>query len=213
MFTGIIEEIGKVKSISNNTKSSRIEISATKVLDNTLIGDSISTNGVCLTVTELDKNSFTVDVMAETVRSSNLSKLKVNDQVNLERALTLQTRLGGHLVSGHVDIEGRISNVEKEENATWITIAIEQMYMKYMVKKGSVAIDGVSLTIQDISESNIRVSIIPHTKEVTTLLHKSLGDSVNIEIDMMVKYVERLLSFKQEKEMIDESFLRKHGYM
>ncbi len=211
MFTGIIEEIGKVKSIQRNAKSSSMVISATKVLEDTQVGDSIATNGVCLTVTSKSTHEFTVDVMAQTMRSSNLHYLKAMDEVNLERALTLSTRLGGHIVSGHVDCVGIIQNYLQEENAVWITIGLSDDAMGYMIEKGSITLDGVSLTVQRVHAKSVEVSIIPHTKEVTTLLKKKLGDFVNVEVDMIAKYVERLLQ-RPTKKPLNEDFLKEHGF-
>lgn len=211
MFTGIIEEIGKVKSIQRNAKSSSMVISATKVLEDTQVGDSIATNGVCLTVTSKSTHEFTVDVMAQTMRSSNLHHLKPMDEVNLERAMTLSTRLGGHIVSGHVDCVGIIQNYLQEENAVWITIGLSDDAMGYMIEKGSITLDGVSLTVQRVHAKSVEVSIIPHTKEVTTLLKKKLGDFVNVEVDMIAKYVERLLQ-RPTKKPLNEDFLKEHGF-
>jgi riboflavin synthase len=216
LFTGLIEEIGKVKSVIKSTKSAKIIINSKKVLEEVKIGDSISTNGVCLTVTEYGSNYFTVDVMAETMRRSNLSTLSNGDSVNLERALRLGDRLGGHIVSGHIDGIGSISNFENEDNAVWITIDASVELLKYIVEKGSIAIDGVSLTVAYVDEKAFKVSIIPHTKEVTILLTKKVGDIVNLECDMLGKYVEKLMSFKEQtstKQGIDLKFLSEHGFM
>lgn len=215
MFTGIVEEIGKVQSIIKSTKSAKIIIQAKKVLEDVRLGDSISTNGVCLTVTEFTSNSFTVDVMAETMRRSNLHILSSGDQINLERALRLGDRLGGHIVSGHIDGMGTISNYEKEDNAVWVTILTSSEILKYIVQKGSITIDGISLTVAYVDDSVFKVSIIPHTKEVTTLLKKRVGDIVNLECDMVGKYIEKLLSYKdqtQVKGKIDMNFLNQHGF-
>jgi riboflavin synthase len=212
MFTGIIEEVGRIKSIKKNQMSASLVIESTHVLEDTQIGDSIATNGVCLTVTSKSDKEFTVDVMVETMRSSNLLHLRPNDQVNLERALTLSTRLGGHLVSGHVDCVGKILDFTNEENAVWITVELSDEVMRYMMNKGSIALDGVSLTIQRMTKNSVSVSIIPHTKEVTTLLTKRIGDVVNVEVDMIAKYVERLLGFSSKKQNIDENFLKEHGF-
>lgn len=215
MFTGIVEEIGKVQSIIKSTKSAKIIIQANKVLEDVRLGDSISTNGVCLTVTEFTSNSFTVDVMAETMRRSNLHILSSGDEINLERALRLGDRLGGHIVSGHIDGMGTISNYEKEDNAVWVTISTLSDILKYIVQKGSITIDGISLTVAYVDDSVFKVSIIPHTKEVTTLLKKRVGDIVNLECDMVGKYIEKLLSYKdqtQVKGKIDMNFLNQHGF-
>jgi riboflavin synthase len=215
MFTGLIEEIGKIESVISSTKSAKITIKARKVLEGVRLGDSICTNGVCLTVTSFGSDRFTVDVMAETVRRSNLKRLSPGDEVNLERALRLGDRLGGHIVSGHIDGVGTIKNYEQEDNAVWITIAASPELLKYIVQKGSITIDGVSLTVAYIDETVFKVSIIPHTSEMTTLLKKRVGDDVNLECDMIGKYVEKLLGIKEQppvKKNIDLNFLSEHGF-
>ncbi len=215
MFTGLIEEIGEIKSIEKGANSARITIKADAVLKDTKIGDSISTNGVCLTVTEFNKNSFSVDVMAETIRNSNLGKLKSGSKVNLERALRLSDRLGGHIVSGHIDGIGTIVEIYKEENATWVSVQTTVEILKYIVHKGSITIDGISLTVAYVDESIFKVSIIPHTKDETTLIIKNIGDEVNLENDMLAKYVEKLLKYgeapKQKKPMTMD-FLKSNGF-
>ncbi|WP_291634199.1 riboflavin synthase [Clostridium sp.] len=215
MFTGLIEEVGEIKSIQNGGKSARITIKATKIMGGTKIGDSISTNGVCLTVTEFNKDSFSVDVMAETMRCSNLGKLKQGSLVNLERALMLSDRLGGHIVSGHIDGIGTIVDLYKEENAVWVSVETTVDTLKYIVHKGSITIDGISLTVAYVDENIFKVSIIPHTKGETTLLTKKIGDEVNLESDMMAKYVEKLLSYGEtpkRKKSISMDFLEKNGF-
>lgn len=216
MFTGLIEEIGKVESVISSFKSARINIKASKVLINTKLGDSISTNGVCLTVTTFSRDSFSVDVMAETMEKSSLSSLRPGDLVNLERALKVGDRLGGHLVSGHIDGTGTIESYEKEDNAVWLTIASEPHILRYIIPKGSIAIDGVSLTVAYIDELVMKVSIIPHTKEVTTLVRKKPGDTVNLECDMIGKYIEKLFKPLEEKSLkkgIDINFLNENGFI
>lgn len=221
MFTGIIEEVGKVQEVIKATKSAKIVIDARKVLEDVMIGDSISTNGVCLTVTEFSTSSFVVDVMAETMRRSNLHLLKVGDEVNLERALRVGDRLGGHIVSGHIDGTGIITEYEKEDNAVWVTISARREILRYIVQKGSITIDGISLTVAYINDKVFKVSIIPHTKEITTLLRKKVGDLVNLECDMVGKYVEKLIMNKEEKESnkegneedIDYNFLQENGFV
>jgi len=215
MFTGLIEEIGEIKSIAKNTKSARITIKAEKVMSGVQLGDSICTNGVCLTVTEFNKDSFSVDVMAETMRCSNLEKLKSGSKINLERALRASDRLGGHIVSGHIDGIGTIVDIHIEENATWVSVETPKDILKYIVHKGSIAIDGISLTVAYVDESIFKVSIIPHTKGETTLLTKKIGDVVNLETDMMAKYIEKLLIYgnvPKEKKSINMSFLEENGF-
>lgn len=217
MFTGLVEEIGIIQDIQRGTKSARLTIKASKILDEVQLGDSISTNGVCLTVTEYSSSSFTVDVMAETLRSSSLGSLKRGSYVNLERALKVNGRFGGHIVSGHIDGTGIIENFEKEDNAFWITIKANEDILRYIVHKGSIAIDGVSLTVAYVDEGVFKVSIIPHTGEETILLKKSPGDIVNLECDVLGKYVEKLLGIKSKEENNKKSsitleFLRENGF-
>ena len=193
MFTGIIEEIGSVKRVSVGGKSGSIEIAAKKVLDGTKVGDSIAVNGVCLTVTSLGSSSFTADVMAETLRRSSLGSLSLGNGVNLERAMAADGRFGGHLVSGHIDGTGTILKMQKEENAVWVHIQANSEILNLIVEKGSIAIDGISLTVAGVSDSEFSVSVIPHTAKETTLLSKKAGDTVNLENDIIGKYVQKLL--------------------
>lgn len=214
MFTGLVEEIGTIENIIKGAKSAQITINASKVLEDVKLGDSISTNGVCLTVVNFTKNSFTVDVMPETMRRSNLKNLKHGSRVNLERALRLGDRLGGHIVSGHIDGVGFIKSVEEEDNATWVTIESSGDILKYIIEKGSIAIDGTSLTVAYVDNINFKVSIIPMTRDETTLLSKKVGEEVNLECDMVGKYIERLTMFKQEekKSSISMEFLKENGF-
>lgn len=207
MFTGIIEEIGKVREI----RSGMLEISASTVLDGTKIGDSIAVNGVCLTVTSLNGSSFTADVMPETLRRSNLGMLHAGSNVNLERAAAVGTRLGGHIVSGHIDGTGRIVAVKQEQNAVWVTISAGSEIIELIVEKGSIAIDGISLTVADVTDKDFSVSLIPHTGEVTTLLSKNIGEIVNLENDIIGKYVKKLME-KSEKKGITLEFLAENGF-
>lgn len=217
MFTGIIEEVGTVKGIQKGGKSSKLTILAHKVLQETMLGDSIATNGVCLTVTKLGKGWFEADVMAETLRRSNLNQLILGSSVNLERAVRLDSRLGGHLVSGHIDGLGQIVSKRKEDNATWITVNTPAHLLKYIVEKGSIAIDGISLTVATVEETCFSVSIIPHTGQETTLLNKKVDDSVNLEVDIIGKYVEKLLNVQSKpvshSSVISEEFLKGHGFL
>lgn len=215
MFTGLIEEIGKVEAVIKSAKSARITIKARKVLEELKLGDSICTNGVCLTVTSFDNQKFTVDVMAETMRRSNLKNLSPGDEINMERALSVGDRLGGHMVNGHIDGTGEIKTYEQEDNAVWITVAAPPELLKYIVDKGSIAIDGVSLTVAYVDGAVFKVSIIPHTKEMTTLLRKRTGDQVNLECDMIGKYVEKFLSAREQapaKKRMDFDFLSENGF-
>lgn len=193
MFTGIIEEIGTVKKISLAGESGSLEISAEKVLDGTKVGDSIAVNGACLTVTAMSGSSFTADIMAETARRSSLGSLSVGSGVNLERAMAADGRFGGHIVSGHIDGTGKITRMTREANAVWVHVSAGAEILRLIVEKGSVAIDGISLTVAKVSGSEFAVSVIPHTGAATTLLSKKPGDTVNLENDLIGKYVERLL--------------------
>lgn len=197
MFTGIIEELGTIKKISIRGNSGEIMIHAKKVLEGTIIGDSIAVNGICLTVTSLQPDGFTADIMAETVKRSSLSRSSMGDCVNLERAMAADGRFGGHIVSGHIDGTGTIRSYRKEENAVWVEIDTPPDILRLIVEKGSITIDGISLTVAAVTESSFLVSIIPHTGEETTLLKRSPGDLVNLENDVVGKYVERLLGFSQ----------------
>lgn len=212
MFTGIIEEIGKIKAVRRGTRSIVLEVEAVKVLEGTRIGDSIATNGVCLTVTALGNGCFSADVMPETMSRSNLGLLKPGDRVNLERALCLNSRLGGHIVAGHVDGTGRIVGKEQDENAIWITVATSPEVLRYMIEKGSVAIDGVSLTVAHVGDAVFKVSVIPHTQEETVLVSKRPGELVNLENDMIAKYVEKLTGGGRKTQGLSLEFLQENGF-
>lgn len=217
MFTGIIEEVGTVSNINKTTKQSRLTVSANLVLENLKIGDSIAVNGVCLTVINFDQKRFCVDVMNETIQRTAYSQLKVNSHVNLERAMQLNGRLGGHLVSGHVDGTGTIIQIKKDLNATRYTIQTTPVLLKYIVEKGSIAIDGISLTVVGVNESSFDVSLIPHTMQVTTMAYKKVNDLVNLENDLIAKYVEKWWFNNQSDEpkkqnLINQDFLKKHGF-
>ena len=191
MFTGLVEEKGQMIALRRGADSARLKIKAGLVMEGIQVGDSIAVNGVCLTVTAFDVGSFTADAMAETLAKTNLGALQSGDRVNLERALRLGDRLGGHLVSGHIDGVGTIARVEKQDIATLFTIAAPPEVMHYIVAKGSVAVDGTSLTVVDHNEDSFRVSLIPHTAHATVLGQKKPGEQVNLEGDMIGKYVER----------------------
>ena len=210
MFTGIIEEIGTVVAMTRGARSFSLEVRAKKVLEDTKIGDSISTNGVCLTVTELSENSFKADVMPETVSRAALQELTAGSLVNLERALSLQTRLGGHIVTGHIDGTGRISQRRNDDNALWISIECAPSLLRHIVEKGSITIQGVSLTVARVDESSFAVSLIPHTQSVTTLHNLRIGSLVNLETDIIAKYVEKMLG-KNSSEGIMNT-LEKAGF-
>lgn len=211
MFTGIIEETGVLKEQNGGN----LVIQADKVLEDVHLGDSIAVNGVCLTVTEFQKNWFRADVMAETLRRSSLGTLKKGSRVNLERAMAADGRFGGHIVSGHIDGTGTVENMQREGNAIWVTISCGTALLRYIAEKGSIAIDGISLTVAEVAENGFRVSIIPHTGEETTLLARRTGDMVNLETDIIAKYVERLMLPKEAEEKksgIDLEFLRENGF-
>ena len=210
MFTGIIEEIGTIKKITTRGKSGIFEIAAEKVLEDTKIGDSIAVNGVCLTVTSMTKSSFTADVMPETLRRSSLYLISQGSSVNLERAMAGNGRFGGHIVSGHIDGTGRILNLVQEENAVWVHIGADEEIMRLIVRQGSIAVDGISLTVASLKENEFAVSVIPHTGEKTSLLSKKAGDIVNLENDILGKYVKKLLensSPRKTEPSNDDKFL------
>lgn len=200
IFTGIIEELGVVKSIAINGASGCITIKAKKVLEGTQLGDSIAVNGTCLTVTSINSDGFSADVMAETVKRTSLSQVGKGDLVNLERAMILNGRFGGHIVSGHIDGTGTITKYTKEENAIWVTIKAPDEILDLIVEKGSICIDGISLTVATVSDQDFQVSIIPHTAKETTLIHKKVGSLVNLENDIVGKYIKKLMENKQEEQ-------------
>lgn len=215
MFTGIVEELGTLREITRGAASARLWVAARRVLEDIRPGDSMAVNGVCLTVTTLNGESFTADVMAETLARTNLGKLVPGERVNLERALRLGDRLGGHLVTGHIDGVGILTESRKQGIAALLTISAPREVMRYVVKKGSVAIDGISLTVVDLSDSSFQVSLIPHTLEQTTLGRKGPGDAVNLEADIIGKYVEKFLLSAQEqgKKNLSVEFLASHGFL
>ena len=202
MFTGIVEEKGIIRSLNINVSSGTIRIESRKVLEGTSIGDSIAVNGICLTVTSMGDGFFTADVMAETVRRSSLGILSQGSEVNLERAMAANGRFGGHIVSGHIDGTGTVRSLVREENAIWVTIETPPEILKYIVHKGSICIDGISLTVASVGSDNFKVSVIPHTGSETTLLSKRPGSPVNLENDIIAKYVERLMNYKEEENNI-----------
>jgi riboflavin synthase len=214
MFTGLIEEIGIIEDINGGNRSGFLKVGCSKVLEGVRHGDSISVNGICLTVTKFDNRGFTVDFMPETLRVTNLGLLARGSSVNLERALKVGDRLGGHIVSGHIDGTGRITEFKKRENATEVWIEADKNLLKYIIKKGSIAIDGASLTVADLSRNGFMVSIIPHTRKETTLLDKKLGELVNLECDAFGKYIERLMEFKgTDSEKLTVDFLNRNGFL
>lgn len=209
MFTGIIEEIGTIIAIRKGAKSAVLSVQADKIFSDLKIGDSVSTNGVCLTATEITGKTFSADVMNETLSRSALGTLRPGSHVNLERAMAADGRFGGHMVAGHIDGTGKIIHIRRDDNAIWYTIFGTQEIMKYIVEKGSIAIDGISLTVAAVERDNFSVSVIPHTAAETTLAEKKIGDKVNLENDLVGKYIEK---FVQQKSGIDETFLARYGF-
>lgn len=215
MFTGIVEEIGTVEQVQRGRHSAVLTIRAAKVLEGTAIGDSIAVNGICLTVTGLEDGRFTADVMHETLNRSSLAKLKNGVRVNLERAMPADGRFGGHIVAGHVDGVGKILNIRRDDTAVWYTIAAEPSVLRYIVEKGSVTIDGISLTVAEVSADRFAVSVIPHTQEQTILKERMKGDLVNLETDIIGKYVEKLMRPAipgQQTGRITKEFLAENGF-
>ena len=212
MFTGIVEELGKVNALRREGGAARLSIAAATVLAGTGLGDSICVNGVCLTVVALGKTEFSADVAVETLKVTNLGELTAGSRVNLERALQLSARIGGHLVSGHVDAVGRLREKREEGNGWRLTFDAPESVLRYVIRKGSIAIDGISLTVADVDRTGFSVAMIPHTAKLTTLGFKSPGDSVNLESDLIGKYVERLLAGRVEGGVSLE-LLRKNGFV
>jgi riboflavin synthase len=209
MFTGIIEEIGIVKNIKKGSASAVLTIDCRTILKELNLGDSVATNGVCLTVTDLYNSSFTADVMNETLLKSSLGSLNIGSRVNLERAMPANGRFGGHIVSGHIDGVGRITLIQKDDIAIWYTVKAPQKIMKYIIEKGSITIDGISLTIATVMHESFCVSVIPHTATKTILSEKSVGSVVNLENDIIGKYIEK---FTQGGNDITKEFLTSNGF-
>ncbi|HWI49343.1 MAG TPA: riboflavin synthase [Rummeliibacillus sp.] len=212
MFTGIVEDLGKVKAIKSATNSMQLTIESKKILEDVHLGDSIAVNGVCLTVISFSNNQFTVDVMPESVKATNIQSLEIGQYVNLERAMPANGRFGGHFVSGHVDGTGVILKKRKLENAVYVDIGISKELSKFCMLKGSVTIDGISLTIFDVKPTQLTVSLIPHTFEQTLLGIKKEHEVVNVENDLLGKYVINHLERKQENSTITMDFLKENGF-
>ncbi len=210
MFTGIIEEKGRIESITHGVKSCRLTVKADKIFNDLKTGDSVAVNGVCLTAQSINAPCFTADVMAETVRRTNIGQLTKGSWVNLERAMQLNARFGGHIVSGHIDGTGTIVSKIREDNATLVTVTAESGIIKYIIHKGSVTLDGISLTVAEVLNDRFTVSVIPHTGTETTLLDKKTGDTLNIECDAIGKYVEKLTN--SNNKGITISFLEENGF-
>jgi riboflavin synthase len=218
MFTGIIEEIGKIGSIQKCNNSAILEIKASRIVKAMKTGDSISVNGVCLTVTSIKTDSFMADVMPETMARSNLGLLRSSDEVNLERAVELGERLGGHFVSGHVDSTGTLLNFTEDENAIRMQVSVPQDLDRFIIEKGSVAIDGISLTVVRIKNGKLIVSVVPHTLNFTTLGRKRPGAKVNIETDLIARHIDKLIRRESigqniESNSFDLDFLQMNGYL
>jgi riboflavin synthase len=226
VFTGLVEEVARVRAIEPRAESVRIRLEARRILEGMQLGDSVAVNGVCLTVVAFDAVSFTADAVAETLRRSNLGRLRPGSRVNVERALRLGDRLGGHIVAGHIDAVGTLAAKQQEGVATVLTITAPPEVLRYVVEKGSICVDGVSLTVMDVGARSFRVSIIPHTGAQTTLLEAEVGQEMNLEVDVIAKYVEKLVHPHRsapaaDPELVagppaapklDEEFLRRHGF-
>lgn len=213
MFTGIIEEVGEIKSFSKQSNGAVIEVLCSTVLEDSKIGDSIAINGCCQTVTQLRPNGFCANVSDETLSVTTFDNLKAGDKVNLERALTLNSRLGGHIVSGHIDCRGKLLSIEKLTDFYNLEFEVPQEQTKYIVHKGSITINGISLTVAEIRDNRFKCAIIPHTFNNTTLKYLNTGDYVNIETDILGKYVEKMLSAKDNKNSISIEFLQENGFV
>ncbi|MDR2036176.1 MAG: riboflavin synthase [Coriobacteriales bacterium] len=219
MFTGIIEEIGVIEATKRAKLSAVLSIKGSLVIDNLQRGDSVAVDGVCLTVSELGAHSFSADVMHETLDHSTLGSLRAGSKVNLERALPAEGRFGGHIVTGHIDACGTITKIVQDDNAVWFTVKTEASLLRTIVQKGSLALNGISLTVARVTDSDFSVSIIPHTLKETTLALKKVGDQVNLETDIIGKYVEKLLtpqnalsSYQQKTGGISQDFLALYGF-
>jgi riboflavin synthase len=214
MFTGIVEETGSIRGVRKGERSASLIVECSEILDGTREGDSISVNGVCLTVTAIKGNCFEADVMPETIRATNLKYLKPGDTVNLERAILASGRFGGHIVSGHIDGTGTISELKKEDNAVWITIEAEAEILKYIIHKGSITVDGISLTVQQVDERTFKIAVIPHTRDYTTLQNRKVGYMVNLECDIIGKYIEKLIVWENNKSKggVTLQYLMENGF-
>ncbi len=212
MFTGIIEELGKIKSISKGTRLKRIEIEAQKVLKDLKAGDSIDINGACQTVIKVTSSCFLVEAVEETLKRTNLGELKPQERVNLERALRFSDRLGGHILTGHVDCKGRIKSISKRDGSWRFEFSLPETYLAYIVEKGSLGVEGISLTVADVSKDFFGVSVIPFTFTQTNLSAKKQGDTVNVEVDLIAKLVRRFTEKSSPKQRVTEEFLKEKGW-
>lgn len=215
LFTGIVEEIGVLKQLRKGANSSVLTIQASTIFDDLSLGDSVAVNGVCLTVASLSAQSFQADIMHETRNRSSLGSLTPGTAVNLERAMPATGRFGGHMVSGHIDGVGKIKAIQKDDNAIWYTIAASEAILRYIVEKGSIALDGISLTVAKVTDKDFSISAIPHTVKSTVLAYKTVGDCVNLENDLVGKYIEKLLHPARgapPASRITAELLSKHGF-
>lgn len=218
MFTGIVEEIGKLKNICRGKASAVLEIACSRILEDIHIGDSICTNGICLTVTDFRSDSFSCDVMHETINRTAFKDLHVGAALNLERAMAANGRFGGHMVSGHIDGTGHIYKIQRDDNAVWFHIRTDRSICRYIIEKGSIAIDGISLTVAGVSEDTFSVSCIPHTLKETILQYKKEGSAVNLECDMVGKYIEKLAGLREARpdnksgSGLTRAFLAENGF-
>lgn len=219
MFTGIVEETGVVERIKKGRNSAELTVKASYIMDDVKLGDSIAVNGVCLTVTGFDNQGFTADVMHETLNRSSLAHIKSGSRVNLERAMKADGRFGGHIVAGHVDGVGIITDITRDDNAIWYTVKAAPGVMRYIVEKGSIAIDGISLTVAKVMNDSFSISAIPHTVRETVLSDRQRGDRVNLENDVIGKYVEKLMrpanpvvEATEKNSVITEEFLTRYGF-
>ncbi len=208
MFTGIVEELGVVYSITPN----KITIKCSEVLKETKLGDSIAVNGICLTVTDIGADSFCADISPETYNVTTMSEIKTGDYVNLERALTLSTRLGGHIISGHIDTVGYIKKLSSNSDFYELTVCFDKKYSKYVIKKGSISINGISLTVADCGNDFVTIAVIPHTYNMTVLKRLKIGSKVNVEFDILAKYVEKNLSSSDNKGVTID-LLAENGFL
>ena len=213
MFTGIIEEIGKISNVTNTHKGGELIISAHKIMNGMKTGDSVAVNGTCLTVIHHDEKEFIVELSPETLERTIFRKIKVGEIVNLERPMQINDRIGGHLVSGHVDGVGRVVDYKQEGNSLIIEFSVPIEFSKYLIPKGSVAVDGISLTVVNIRGNQFTVAVIPHTFQGTALRERKIGDLVNLEFDLIAKYIERFSLFHPRSQDINLDFLQSHGYM
>ncbi len=212
MFSGIIEETGRIERVNKSSRGLRLSISGQEVLKDLAIDDSIAVSGVCLTVVDRDEHTFHVEAVQETLQRTTLGTLKVGDRVNLERALRLSDRLGGHFVQGHVDGVGKVVGFQDQLGGKLLAVQLPENLMKYVIEKGSIAVDGVSLTVARVAGNTITIALIPHTLDKTTLGTLQVGDRVNIEVDLIGKYIENLLAKSSEQKTINENWLKNLGY-